>query len=226
VTTTAAATPPTTRALERWATLGGAAYAILFIVGVIVGSAGQPDTGSAPEKLIRYYSDSGHRDRIFIGWILVVLGVFFFLWFLASLRQTLLRLEPGGFLTAVTSIGGIVYAALTLVGWALQTAIKTMSDDTYRHTVYPGLIHAADDAGYVLHATGGIGAGTMMIGASLVALRAGTVASWLGWVGVAAGVIALASIAFFPMILIAVWLLVVSVGLFLRSGQGAQSAPR
>jgi hypothetical protein len=206
--------------------LGGAAYVVLFIVGVIVGSAGQPDTGSAPEKLVSYYSDSGHRDKIFFGWILVVLGVFLFLWFLGSLRQALLRQEPDGFLPAVASIGGIVYAALTLVGWALQVAVKTMSDDTYQHTVYPPLIHAADDAGYVLHATGGIGAGTMMIAASLVALRAGTVASWLGWVGVAAGVIALASIAFFPMALIGIWLLVVAIGLFVRGGQGAQSAPR
>jgi hypothetical protein len=66
----------------------------------------------------------------------------------------------------------------------------------------------------------------MMIGASLIALRARTVASWLGWVGVAAGVIALGSIVFFPMALIAVWLLVVAIGLFVRGGQGTQSAPR
>jgi hypothetical protein len=225
--TSLAATPrASNRGLERWAALGGVAYVILFIVGVIVLSSGQPDSDAPPAKVQAYFADSGHRDKVGIGWIIVVLGLFCFLWFLAALRQTLLRLEPDGFLTAVASIGGIVYAGLAFAGISVEMAIFTMSDDTYRHTVYPGLIHAANDTGYVLHAAGGIGAGTMMIGASLVAFRAGAVARWLGWVGVGAGVLALASIVFFPMILIALWLLVASVGLFLRSGQGAQSAPR
>ena len=37
---------------------------------------------------------------------------------------------------------------------------------------------------------------------------------WLGWIGVAAGIIALASIVFFPWFLIALWLLVASAILF------------
>jgi hypothetical protein len=58
--------------------------------------------------------------------------------------------------------------------------------------------HAADDAGYVLHATGGAGASAMIIAASLAFLRSGVVRPWAGWLGVAAGILALASIAFFP----------------------------
>src|SRR4051812_1662307 len=101
--------------LERWAGLGGVAYVVLFIVGTVVTFSGQPDSSSRPAKLIAYYSDSGHRDKINIGWALVVLGVFFFLWFLAALRQALKRVEGDGFLTTLATIGGTVYAATTLV---------------------------------------------------------------------------------------------------------------
>jgi hypothetical protein len=216
VTATPAAPATPSRGLERWSALSAVAYVVLFIVGVILVSAGTPDSDAPPAKIRDYYADSGHRDRIGFGWILVVLGVFFFLWFLACLRQVVRRVDGDGFLTSLVSMGGAVYAGLTLAGISIEMAILTMSDDTFEHTVYPGLVHAANDVGYVVHAAGGIGAGTMMIAASLAALRAGAVAAWLGWVGVAAGVLALASIVFFPMIAIALWLLVAGIGLFLR----------
>jgi hypothetical protein len=107
-----------------------------------------------------------------------------------------------------------VYAALALTGIAVNMAIKTMSDDTYRHQVYPPLIHAANDAGYILHSTGGAGIGTLMIAASLAVVQTRALPVWLGWVGVAAGIVALASILFFPWFLIALWLLVASAILF------------
>jgi hypothetical protein len=203
--------------LEAWAGLGGALYVLLFIVGAIVAFGGQPDLDADPATVEAYFSDAGHRDRIVLGWILIGLGLFFFLWFLASLRQALRRLDPGGFWANLASIGGVVYAALSLASISLSTGIKTMSDDTYRDTVYPELIHAADDAGYVMHATGGVGAGAMMIGGSIAALRAGVIPAWLGWVGAVAGILALGSIAFFPQFLIALWVLVAGIMLFLAN---------
>ena len=215
--------PPSTRSsagLARWAALGGIAYVVLFIVGTILLFSGEPGSDASPAKVIAWYSDSGHRDRINFGWLAAGLGVFFFLWFLSALRRTVRRLEgDDGFLTGLTTIGGGVYAALTLAGLAVNDGIRTMSDDTYHHQVFPGLIHAADDAGYVLHATGGAGAAAMIIAASLAALRAAAVPSWAGWLGVAAGILALASIAFFPQAAIAIWILVVSGGMFVRGGR-------
>ena len=216
--------------LERWAGLGGVAYVVLFIVGLILALGGQPDSDSAPGVISAYYADSGHRDRINVGWVLAVLAVFCFLWFLSSLRQTLRRLDGNGFLTTLATIGGAIYAALALAAISIDVAIRTMSDDTFQHTVDPGLIHAAGDLGYVLHSSGAIGAGSMMIAASLAALRAQAVPGWAGWAGVVAGVLALGSIFFFPQFLIAVWLLVVGVLLFRTTPgpalQDAQSAPR
>lgn len=200
--------------LIQWAGLAAIAYVALYVLGAILSFGGQPDTSSAPEKVVSYYRDSGHRDRIAFGWVLVLVGVFFFLWFLAGLRQVVGRLDGYGLLALLTTIGGTVYAALALVAASVATAIKTMSDDTYQDRVYPELIHAADDAAYVLHSAGGVGAGAMMVAASLAALRARVVPAWAGWVGIVLGVAAIFSIAFFPQIGIALWLVVAGALLF------------
>jgi hypothetical protein len=206
--------------LVRWATLGGVVYVVLFVVGVILFFGNQPDTSSAPAKIISFYSDSGHRDRINIGWVVAGLGLFAFLWFVAALRQTIRRLEGDeGFLATLTTIGGVVYASLSLAALAVNTGIKTMSDDTYNHQVYPELIHAADDAGWVLHASGGAGAAAMIIAASLAGIQARAVPAWAGWLGIVAGILSLALIVFFPWFVFAIWVLVVSIGMFVRAGR-------
>jgi hypothetical protein len=213
-------TPRPSSGLARWAALGGVAYVALFVIGTILLFSGAPDSGSAPSKIIAWYSDSGHRDRVNIGWIVTGLGIFFFLWFLSALRRTVRRLEgDDGFLTGLTTIGGVVYAALSLAALAVTVGIRTMSDDTYHHQVFPGLIHAADDVGWMLHASGGAGAAAMIIAASVAALRARAVPSWAGWLGVVVGILALALIVFFPWFLLAIWVLVVSIGMFLRGGR-------
>jgi hypothetical protein len=201
------------------------AYVVLFIVGAIVGFGGTPDSSSAPARIIAYYSDSGHRDKIGLGWAIIMLGVFFFLWFLSALRQIVRRTDGDGFLTTLVTVGGTVYATTTLVGWSLDTAVSTMSDDTFRHQVYPSLIHAAGDAGYVIHASGGIGLGALMVAASLAAMRAALIPAWAGWTGIVFGIVALFSVFFFPMILIAIWLLVAGVLVYLAPVGPAPAAP-
>jgi hypothetical protein len=136
------------------------------------------------------------------------------------LRQTVRRLEgEDGFLAGLVALGGGVYATLALAAFAVNVGIRTMSDDTYHHTVYPGLIHMADDVSWMLHASGGAGAALMVIAASVAGLRAGAVARWLGWLGIVAGILSAALLVFFPWFIFALWMLVVSIGLFIRSGR-------
>ena len=209
--------------LARWAALGGVAYVVLFIVGVIVSDSGQPDFDAPPAEVIKYWSDSGNRDQAALGWGLIVLGVFFLLWFLGALREFLRRVDADGLLTSLAMVGGSVYAALTLTGAGLQAGILTMSDDTYRDQVYPALIHAARDAGYVLHTSGGAGAAALIIAATLAANRAGLIPGWACVIGVITGILAIGSIFFIPMILVAIWFLVASFLLF-RAASGPREA--
>jgi hypothetical protein len=201
-------TPMPRRGLERWAGLGAIAYVVLLIGGIVLASVNQPDSGGAPGKIVSYYGDSGHRDRIAIGWLIGLVGVFFFIWFVGALRQLLQRIDSDGLLATVATVGGAIYAALTITAGALDMAIKTMSDDTYRHQVYPGLIHAADDAGYIIHSAGGAGLGALIIAATVAARRAALIPSWAGWISAIVGILAVFSVFFFPQPLIAIWLLV------------------
>lgn len=215
---TIAAGRPTS--LARWATLGGVLYVVLFVIGTILLYSNSPSSSSAPAKIIAWYGDSGHRTRINLGWLVAGLGIFFFLWFLSALRQAVRRWEAGdGLLTGMTTIGGAVYAALAFAAIAVNAGIRTMSDDTYHHTVYPGLIHGADDASYILHATGGAGIGAMIIAASVAAMRAGAWPKWAGWLGIVAGIIGIALLLFFTWFVVAIWIVAVSLMLFLRWGR-------
>jgi len=212
--------------INRAATLAGVAYVVLFVIGVILVFGNSPSSGAAPAKIIAYYSKGSHRTEINLGWAIGGLGIFCFLWFLTSLRSTVRRLEGGdGFLTTLTTIGGGIYAALALAALSIDTGIRTMSDDTYHHQVYPGIIHAADDASWVVHAAGGAGAAAMVIAASLAGLRAAAVPRWAGWLGVVAGILSLGLIIFFPWFVLAAWVLVVSIGMFARGARAVAAEP-
>jgi hypothetical protein len=202
--------------LARWAALAGAVYVVLFVVGTIVLFTGAKGGNDAPAVIRAWYSDSGHRDRIHFGWILVGLSIFFLLWFVAALRRSVSGGDRDGILTSMVGFGGGIYAAVALVAVSLEDGIKTMSDDTYRHQVFPELIHAADDAGWVIHASGAAGLAAMIIAASYAFMARGTWPRWAGWVGIVVGVLSLASVAFFPQFLFLAWILVVSVAMFLR----------
>ncbi|MGH2979341.1 MAG: hypothetical protein ACRDLQ_06865 [Solirubrobacterales bacterium] len=217
------ALPARPSGLARWAALGGIAYVVLFILGVILTDSGAPDFDAPPQEVIRYWGDSGNRDQAAFGWALILLGVFFFMWFLGALRQFIRRIDADGLLTTMVTVGGAVYAALALAATSLQAGIVTMSDDTYRDQVFPALIHAARDASWVMHSAGGAGAAALIIAASLGARRARLVPGWAGAVGVVIGVLALASITFIPQILIAIWFVVASILLF-RAASGPREA--
>jgi hypothetical protein len=200
----------------RWAALCGAVYVVLFVLGTIVMYSGAKGGDDAPSVVKAWYSDSGHRDRINVAWILLGFSIFFLLWFIAALRRSVATTDRVGILTSIVTIGGTVYASLALVAAALEDGIRTMSDDTYRHQVFPELIHAADDAAWVIHASGAAGLGAMIIAASYAFMARGSWPKWAGWLGVAIGILALASIVFFPQFLFLLWILVVSLLMFFR----------
>ena len=217
------APPRGSAGIQRWAALGGVAYVVLFVVGMVRRTPA-PDTSSAPAKVIASTPTPGtatgslrlaHRRPRRVPVPLVperpAAG--------GSAARSRRRFPDGP-----ATIGGVVYATLTLAALAVETGIRTMSDDTYHHTVYPGLIHAADDVSWVLHASGGAGLAAMIVAASLAALRVRAVPTWAGWLGIVVGILSLGLIAFFPWFLAAIWILVVSIGMFVRAGRGPATA--
>ena len=64
----------------------------------------------------------------------------------------------------------------------------------------------------------------MIVAASLAAVRARAVPTWAGWLGVVVGILSLGLLIFFPWFLAAIWVLVVSIGMFLRASRAPAAA--
>ena len=206
--------------LQRWSFLAGLVGVVLFVVGAILMFDGP--NSSSPAKMTAWYRSSSHRTQIHIGWILFGLGLFFFVWFVAALREQVSLHEradgrPGGFLSGVVTIGGAAFAAAGISVAGIATGIKTMSDDTYHHEVYSGVIHGANDTTYQILVTGGGAALAALIFAVAAAILGyGMLPRWAGWFGVIAGIAAIFSVIFFTMIVWLLWIAVISVLLFTR----------
>jgi hypothetical protein len=217
---TAAGSERSERGFERWALLGGAVFPILFVIGTIL-MFDSPDSSSP--KYARYFADAGHREKIQAGWVVSGLGLFCLILFVAAVWDLIRRVDRNGFLSRLAGIGGSIYIAVALAAIGLAEGIRTMSDDTYRHSVFYGVLHAGDDGSYVMHATGGAGMAALILALSLIALRTRQLLPrWLAWLGFIAAVAALASVVFFTTIFWLLWLLISSVLLFV----GARSTPR
>ena len=99
--------------MARWAPLGGIAFIILFVVGIILFST--PDVDNSPQQITSFYDDEGNRTQLIISGYLLVLAGICLLWFLASLRERLLEVEGGnGRLTAIMFASGVVFVAMLM----------------------------------------------------------------------------------------------------------------
>src|SRR5690349_6704944 len=216
------------RGLRAWASLGGLVFVVLAVVGALLLFDGPND--KSPAKMAAWYGSGSHRGHINIGWILTGLGLFSLIWFVVALREHVLASEQaapdqGTFLSTIVLAGGTIYIAVAMAAVALTDGIKTMSDDTYHHQVYSGVIHAANDATYLMVTTGGAALAALIFAASAAARRFEILPRWVSWFGYVAGVAAIFSIIFFTMIVWLLWIAVASVVLFMRSRETA-SAPK
>ena len=212
--------------LRAWSSLGGVAFTVLAVVGAIFLYDGPQS--SSPSKMAAWYTSSGNQTRINIGWVLAGLGLLCLIWFVAGIRERVAAAEqavaPGAsFLTSLVTIGGTVFVAAGVCQIGIADGIKTMSDDTYHHQVYSGVIHAAGDASYIVLAGSGIGMASMIFAVALAIFSFGLLPRWVGWFGVVAGIAAVFSLFFFTMLVWLLWIAVTSVMLYVRSSSGVRA---
>ena len=212
------------RGLRVWSSLSGLVFVVLAVGGSLLLFDGPSD--SSPAKMAAWYGSDSHRWHINLGWILTGLGLFSLIWFVSAVRERVRESEQaapehGTLLSTIVLVGGTVYIAVAMAGIAVADGIRTMSDDTYHHQVYSGVIHAASDASYLLVVTGGAAMAALIFATAIAVRRYAILPSWVGWFGFAAGVAAIASIMFFTMLFWLVWIAVASVSLFLQT----RSAP-
>jgi hypothetical protein len=200
--------------LERWSPLGGLLFVAVTLFSFLSPSGDGP--GDTAEEVVTYANEkSGWNDLALISALisLILLG-----WFVSGLYARLRRVEAGGW-SVMALVGGVAFSVLFFTAITIWTAPLTELDNETAslQTAQAETYLAIDDVGWVLLGGSGIGAGLMIIAASLVALRARSVPAWAGWIGVALGVISLATIAFVGIFAWLAWLLIASVGMLIPS---------
>src|ERR1700730_2557236 len=111
----------------RQGAAGGIISVVLLIVGFGLFSSGAPSFDASAQTWADYFAD--HATRIQIGITIVGVGLFFFLWFLGSLRAALATAEAGtGRLASIAFGGGILSAAFLLLGLTAGAAAAFRPD--------------------------------------------------------------------------------------------------
>jgi hypothetical protein len=206
--------------LRAWSSLAGIAFVVLAVIGAVFLYDGPQ--GSSPAKMAAWYGSGSNRTHINIGWVLTGLALLCLIWFVAAVRERVAAAEqaqaPGAsFLSGLVTIGGTAFVAAGVCQIGIASGIKTMSDDTYHHQVYSGLIHAAGDASYIILAGSGVAMASLIFAVALATLSFGLLPRWVGWFGVVAGVAAIFSLFFFTMLVWLLWIAVTSVVLYVRA---------
>lgn len=224
----------------RWERLGavsGIAFFLAILVSILFG-VDVPDAGAEAQEIRDWYGG----DQTGYLWIttVVVLGLGALIWFSASLRTMIRRVEPDGRMASLAFAGGILTALMFLVGFGVeaQSFFETEA------------LAALDDAALsAFHSGGAVFVGgvvglttltraVMLLAVALAAFRFAAQPRWLAWVTavVAAlswlGILALplrdvgGFIWFLAFLLFPIWVLIASIELVMRLGRmmGAQPA--
>jgi hypothetical protein len=198
---------------ERWGPWAGIVFAVLFVVGLSMNNL--PSSDDSVAKITSYYNDSGDRAQIIIAAYLLFLAGLFFLWFLASLRERLLEVEGApGRLTSIAVGGGIVFVPLLMVAAACFASVA--GDVSFGGEDFVSVDGARflPELGYPILLIGGAFAAIAMIdAASILIVRTGILPVWIGYFGFVAAVLLLAGVVYIPMVLLALWVLAVSIAM-------------
>jgi hypothetical protein len=150
----------------RYAAASGI-LAVLLVVGSFLGLIlpNAPDLDAPGTDWAAYFMD--HQSRIQVGVIVLGVGLFFFIWFLGSLRAALARAEGGeGRLASVAFGGGIVAVATLLVAASAGAVAALRPGD-----LDPNTTRAFNDLGVVAGGPGAAGFTALFAATAIVGYR-------------------------------------------------------
>lgn len=202
---------------ERLAPLTGVVFFVLIAVTFAL-SNDTPNTDSSTADTAGYWS--AHDSRLIAGAIVGTFAVIFLVWFGGSLRSALMRAEGGeGRLSTLAFAGVLIIGISGGIANSLQfTVADTVGDVPAASTQTLSVI--SED--FFLPFLAGIV--ILLFASAICTLRFGALPKWLGWAAIVIGIATVTPAGFIGFLASFVWLLVVSIVLFLREGQGATTA--
>ncbi len=197
---------------ERINPLTGAVSVVLIIVGVLVFNYYEflPPAEQIAEFL------NGNASQVSIGGYLGSLAAFFLIWFAGSVRSTLLKREGGTGQLSTIAFGGGVAASI-----AMGTSFIGIFAAGLRAGAPGGIapIGAVAMYDFWTQLSGQLFSIFMAVfigSTAAISLRTGLFPAWFGWLSILVAVGLLTPFAYAILAFAMVWLLVVSIWLYLK----------
>ena len=199
--------------LERLAPLAGAAFAVVFAIGLLTSDT--PDTSASGEEIIAHYDDSG---TIFVTIFALLIAAVLFMFFASVLREVLHQATGAPeWLASTVYAGAIIFTvALAIFG---MTQIMLIDASDLKQPEVAQALNIFDNDNFMPAV---VGITLMYLATGWHVLRSGLLPKWLAWVSVVLGVACLAGPAgFVAFLAFPIWVLIVSVLLYQRQGRTA-----
>jgi hypothetical protein len=202
----------------RLVPLAGVATVVLVVIAFIVG--GESPAGDDPiRKVVSFYRDNDTDQIVAAAFLLWSTAAF--LLFASGLWRVLRNAETerrGA--SSLVLVGAAVFAVGTTLFAGVSFTLGDFADD-----LQPQAIQALNALNQDLFPPLTLGVFTFLIGAGASMIATAALPKWVGWVGVVLGVAALTPVGFFAFIALGLWILIVSVLIFLKGGTPAPRTP-
>ncbi|MCW2570992.1 MAG: hypothetical protein JWO88_1050 [Frankiales bacterium] len=199
------------RTWARAGALSGIAF-VALVVASNVAAGGIPDPSASPTKVIAFYTahKTGQQVSATLTAAAVVVGLYFF-W---GLRNYLDRVGEGEQLATLGFVGAVVFGVGGCINAGLQWSLAAVPTKLTPAAAQALNVLFKDDLATGLY---NAGLATLMLFYGVAMLRSKGMPTWLGWISVALGLIALAGpLVFLVFIVTAPWAITVSILLYRR----------
>jgi hypothetical protein len=174
-----------TNAMERYARLTGIGFVVLFVVAFITYGE-QPAPGASANEVVAFFD--GDRGRVLTAGVIFGVGLLFLLWFTSAIANALREAGEGRLAaTTVASTAAFVGVLFVVIGIGMSLAYSIAGGGE------TGITQGLNDFSWALQVIVSFPAAGLIAAASIGLWRAGIVADWFGWAGIAAAIVVLIS---------------------------------
>jgi hypothetical protein len=202
------------------APLTGVLFVVLVLIAFIPLGGNTPEGDDSAQKVVSFYSD--HETKEIIASIVLGLGAVALLFFAATLKQRLEEAKPErGILPTVALGAGIVASGGFLAAATVHLALADYASDI--DATAAQALNAIDSDFFLPFA---MGIAALVLATSLWLVRnKSLLPTWLGWVGILIFIVSFTPVGFIAFGLAGIWIIVVSILLYLREEAVAASSP-